>query len=246
MGAMPVGGTLSDAPRRWLSRLTGHLHNETRSGAHIEYSPALIAYVATVTVTAAVILVTTRTPVDDWTAAVILSVAVFMLGFSSVEVILGLSIFGNASSLVNLGMAITFGPVGCVLSAFSQALGVATRLRSGWFRMTFNVGNFFLANWEAYVVFTWIRNIGGSGVVTLSVAGLAAGCVQYIGNSVLVAGVVAVATRTSLTVAPNALPMFLKSSRGTGLDHAARLRRPSSPLKAVGGSGGNATRRPRR
>src|SRR5207247_10994675 len=48
-----------------------------------------------------------------------------------------------------------------------------------------------------------------------------------------------------LTVAPKALPTVLKSSSGTGFDHAARLRRPSAPLKAVGGSGGRTTRRPR-
>ena len=194
---MPATGVLRDTPGGWLSRAAATIRRSQSGTAPVDYTGPLIAYVAIVTLVAAGIFATTRNSIDDVTSLAVLSAAVFAISLSSVEPVPGLQMWGNASSLVNLGMAVTFGPVGCLLGALSEGIGVHIRARAGWFRVTFNVANFFLANFVAYSVFTRTADALGGGVWGLSIAGLVAGIAQFLLPNFLLAGVVAIATRSS-------------------------------------------------
>jgi putative nucleotidyltransferase with HDIG domain len=196
--AAPVVGPTPVASSGWLSRVVSILMSRPRSAAPITYSTGLVVYVVGICVLAVGAFAATWTGVSDWTGMLVLAAAVFLLGFSSVEVIPGLSIVGNASSLVNLGMAVTFGPVACLLGGFCESMGILARMRSGWFRASFNTANFFLANWAAYMVFSHMVARAGNGVMGLSLAGLSAGAVQYVGPNILLAGVVAIATHSAI------------------------------------------------
>jgi HD-GYP domain-containing protein (c-di-GMP phosphodiesterase class II) len=180
-----------------LRRVFAIVAARTGSSPPVTYTRLIVTYVAGLVVLSGVLLALTWKPIDDWSAGVVLSVAIFLFAFTGVEVIPGTSLHVDSSSLVSLGLSITFGPVGCLFSAVSASAGVAARLRHGWFRATFNCANYFVANWLAYTVYSNVDRWGASHVLALTAAGACAGTVQYFANNIGVAGVVAIATSSS-------------------------------------------------
>ena len=164
----------------------------------VSYTPELVAYVTAVAIAAAALSVKTFQVTDDPIGLLVLAAAVFLVAASSVRIMPGVTVGSNASTLINLGLAVTFGPIGAIVGAFAEATGGYLRLRSGWFRLTFNTSTFLLCNLGGWWAFTNVSSLPIDHPIALGLAGLAAGVTVIGVNTILVGTVVAVATRTSL------------------------------------------------
>jgi signal transduction histidine kinase len=160
----------------------------------VDYNAALVAYVSA-TVAAAVIVggiaaLTIHLPADvlpaDPVTLVIAGVTIFLMSVFAIRPRPGASVSWVPTPFVQLGLSVTFGPVGAAVGALAEPIGVSVRSRNGWFRTSFNVANEFLANVAAWGAFFWIRRSTGSDLL----AGLAAGFIHFTVNSGLVAMVI--------------------------------------------------------
>ena len=162
----------------------------------------LVAYVSTTVVAAIVVgvisLLTIRVPVDYVTLA-IAGITIFLMSVFAVRLAPPANVSWVPTTLVHLGLAVTFGPSGSAVGALAEPIGVSIRSRNGWFRTSFNIANEFLANVAAWGAFLWIHGPGvGRGTGSDLAAGLAAGAVNFTLNS----GFVALVIRLSDPSAP--------------------------------------------
>jgi len=81
------------------------------------------------------------------------------------------------------------------------------RLRTGWFRATLNLANFFLVNVAAYETFHALTRAAGSRLWIVALAGLGAGTASYLVNSVVLSGAVSLSCGVSIWA-------FLRSTTG--------------------------------
>jgi len=162
----------------------------------VDYSPRLVAYVvgtdAAAVIVALIAILTVRLHVDFVTFAVA-GATIFLMALFAIRLVFVSQ--GNVAwvptPFIQLGLSVTFGPVGAAVGALTEPIGVAIRIRNGWFRTTFNIANGFLANVAAWGVFRWIQGSGpGHATATNLLAGLAAGFVHFTLNSGFVAVVV--------------------------------------------------------
>jgi signal transduction histidine kinase len=157
-------------------------------------TPTLVTYVAMVSVLGVVVAtLTVRTHgVDPWTL-IAGSLATFLMALFTVRSQTQTTFVWNPSVFVNLGLSVTFGPIGAGSAALAEAIGVALRTRNGLFRTVFNIFNHFLSNVSAFWAFS---AIAGHNTVPLDApgtflaAGLAAGVAQHVANHALLAGVI--------------------------------------------------------
>src|ERR1700736_6696429 len=84
----------------------------------VAYTPELVAYVTAVAIAAAALSVRTFQTTDDPIGLLVLAAAVFLVAASSVRIMPGVTVGSNASTLINLGLAVTFGPIGAIVGAF--------------------------------------------------------------------------------------------------------------------------------
>jgi signal transduction histidine kinase len=187
----------------------------------------LVAYVGAVaTVSIVVAALTVRDSGDwlfSWSTLIAGSVATFLMAVYAVRLPQQSTFIWSPSVFVNLGISITLGPIGAASAAVAEALGVASRTRSGWFRTIFNASNDFLANVSAAGVFVGIerwagQRSGGHLVVSIGalnvpigwlvLAGLLAGLTQYLVNHSLMIAVIRI-SNASVSV-----PALLRSSLG--------------------------------
>lgn len=188
-----------------LARLLAAIPPEPAS-APITYSTQLVAYVVAICALAlAVALITVRTP-SDAPALAFGAVAIFALVLVMVRSFGGVSAPWSPTAFVHLALSLAFGPVGALVAAVSAAVAMVVRLRTGWFRATLNLANFFLVNVAAYETFHALTR-AGSRLWIDAFAGLCAGAASYLVNSVVLAGAVSLSSRVSLWT-------FLRSTIG--------------------------------
>jgi signal transduction histidine kinase len=154
----------------------------------VNYNPRLVAYVvgteAAAVIAAIIAVLTVHVPVDYVTCA-IAGTTIFLMALFAIKPVSQGNVAWVPTPFIQLGLSVTFGPVGAAVGALTEPIGVAIRSRNGWFRTTFNIANGFLANVAAWGVFFWIHGSGSD-----LGAGLAAGFVHFTLNSGFVAVVI--------------------------------------------------------
>ena len=183
----------------------------------VAYTPALVTYVAILGVVGLGLgawLV--RAPTDALTIAVA-STVVFLMALYAVRSLPAMQSYWSPSVFLNLGLSVTFGPIGAAAASAAEALGSAMRLRNGWFRTLFNLVDFFLADVAAWAVFNAMRHVS-SPLPSLVIAGLCAGLVQLAVNYGMLAVVVRIADPSVpfIRLLSGSLP-WLPFSTGYGL-----------------------------
>ncbi|TME48981.1 MAG: sensor histidine kinase [Chloroflexi bacterium] len=180
---------LAAAPAR--TRASGHAW----AAGPVKYTAGLVTYVAAVVVVSIVLaVVTVRVPGDSLTLSVG-SAVVFLMALYAIRSLPSVPMHWTATIFLNLGLSITLGPSGAAGASLAEALGSGIRLRNGWFRMLFNLANYFLADIAAWAVFSTVAHAGG-GLPAQVAAGLTAGLAQYAINYGLVALVILIANRS--------------------------------------------------
>lgn len=195
-------------PRRpgVLARLLATIPPEPAS-APIRYSAQLIAYVAAICALALVIaLATVRAPSDAPTLA-FGAVAIFALVLVMVRSFGGVSAPWSPTAFVHLALSLAFGPVGALVAAAAATVAMAVRLRTGWFRATLNLANFFLVNVSAYAMFHTLTRATGPRLWIVALAGIGAGGASYVVNSIVLCGAIRLASGVSVWT-------FLRSTVG--------------------------------
>ncbi len=164
----------------------------------ITYSAQLIAYVVAICfVAVTVALITVRAPSDAPTLA-FGAVAIFALVLVMVRSFGGVSAPWSPTAFVHLALSFAFGPVGALVAAAAATAAMAVRLRTGSFRATLNLANFFLVNVAAYETFHALTRTAGSRLWIVALAGLGAGAASYLVNSAVLAGAVSLSSGVSI------------------------------------------------
>jgi signal transduction histidine kinase len=183
-----------------------HLLPPSATPGRVTLTRPLVTYVASVAVLSVVVAALTVRGNPGWPALAAGTVATFVMAVYAVRSLPGSTFVWSPSVFVNLGLSVTFGPIGAAAAAIGEALGVASRTRNGWFRTIFNVANHFLSNVSAYGAFAGVEALAGSKPVAAVGAGLAAGFTQYLVNHTLL-------TAVTLVANPKAdLPRVLRNS----------------------------------
>jgi signal transduction histidine kinase len=173
----------------------------------IVYRPQLVAYVVGTWVCAAIlgvvsVLFVHGIPLDALTLA-LGGVAILLM---AVYPIRHVEISWVPTAFVHLGLTVTFGPAGAAVGAIAEAIGVAVRIRNGWFRTLFNLSSHFIANVAAWGAFVLINGstVSVHGTGQALGGGLAAGFTHWAVNSGSIAVVRHLSDRT-LTIRRNLL-----------------------------------------
>ncbi len=163
----------------------------------MRYSTPLVAYVATVFGIAIVVALFTVRAQSDTTTLIYGAVAIFLLTLVTVRTFGGVSAPWSPAAFVHLAVTFAIGPAGALLAAVLATGGSFLRLRTGWFRALLNFATYFLVNIAAYGVFHAFTNPLGHSLWVVDLAGVAAGCVSYVVNCVVLAGVISISSRTA-------------------------------------------------
>jgi signal transduction histidine kinase len=200
--AQSVGGKLGAAA---LGRRIYELLPKSPSLGPVAYTPMLVAYVVGTAVAALVVaalLIAFRQhisvelpPQTQALTLVVGGVTIFLMSVFAVRLPGSNQVQWAPSVFIHLGLAVTFGPVGAVVGAIAEPLGVSVRNHNGWFRTTFNVSNAFLANVSAWAVFAVVNGPTVNGTGRELLGGLAAGVVHFVVNSGFVAVVIHLSDR---------------------------------------------------
>ena len=144
----------------------------------VPYTVGLVSYVAATVAAALIVGVAAvlwiRVPVDLVTLA-IAGATIFLMSVFAIKATPAANVAWVPSPYIHLGLSVTFGPAGAAVGALAEPIGISLRTRNGWFRTSFNVADYFLANVAAWGVFLWIHGpAGGRGTALDLAAGLAA------------------------------------------------------------------------
>jgi putative nucleotidyltransferase with HDIG domain len=165
----------------------------------VVYSRRLVLYVVLVALAGGGVAAGTVQGGGDTATLVLLASSVFCMSALGVRFPIRTDTQFSATAFVHLGAALALGPTGAVTTALAEVLGVAVRYRNGWFRSLFNAGSNVLANLSAWAAYLVVRDLPiSSGVVSFALAGSLAGIVQYAVDTLLLAGVLNLATGARL------------------------------------------------
>jgi signal transduction histidine kinase len=160
----------------------------------VDFSPALVAYVAAISAIAvAAALLTVRMPADPVTILVG-AVAAGLLAAYGVHSLTGAQIEFSVEIMAHLGLTLAVGPAGALAASVAGSVGNGRRFHPGWFRSLYNTADYFLADLAAWLVFHAVLRFGSPWWLQL-LAGLAAGGAQFLANHLPLAGVIRLATR---------------------------------------------------
>ena len=183
----------------------------------VKYTRSLVAYVAGAATLALGVAIWTVRPTTDSVTLAVGGAIVFLMALYKIRSLSAMQTAWVPSVFLNLGLSVTLGPAGAATASVAEALGGWIRLRNGWFRMVFNLANFFLSNVAAWAVFVVVRQLIG-GLPGAVVGGLAAGLTQYACNYGMLAMVIRTANpRVSLTRIVRGQVSDLPYSVGYGL-----------------------------
>ena len=134
----------------------------------------------------------------DWVAAAVAGPLVAVMAAYAIPRFGGIQGRWSASGFFHLAFSFAIGPPAILAMAIGQSAGSAVRRRPGAFRTLFNVGDHFLADTAAWLVFRQAVGSGwGSGVIPLALAGAAGAVAESIVNVSLLAAVVSLAGEPS-------------------------------------------------
>ena len=175
----------------------------------VVYTRALLVYVGALVILGSAIAVPTLHAPGDVGGFAFMTVAVLVLASTSVRLVTGRNTIFSASSFAQLGLALVFGPSGCLAGALAEEAAVAVRFRIGGFRVLFNVAVIFLSNVAAWAIYSEVMRLPGPATLKLAAAGVFSGGAHYIVNNSCVAAVVSISTgRALLPVLRAALRML--------------------------------------
>ncbi len=158
----------------------------------VRYTPALLAYVALVMLSAVGLAAALVRNSGDWTTLGAGATATFLMAFFAVRS-LPVQTGWSPGVFLHLGLSIVLGPIGAVGAAIAETAGVGLRTRNGWFRTGFNLANLVLSDLAAWAVYTSIQHAPMPTDAAEVLGGLAAGVSQYSVNHGLLALVVRIA-----------------------------------------------------
>lgn len=165
----------------------------------VAYNPALVAYVGTTILSAVVIgALTVRPPnlVTGWQVTLaVAGLTIFLMAVYAIRQAGPAQIGWAPTAYVHLGLSVAIGPIGALVGALAEPLGVSVRNHNGWFRTSFNIANEFIANVAAYGAFVGVGHLVGTGIPAHLAGGLAAGLTLFTLNSGFVAMVIHLADR---------------------------------------------------
>jgi len=175
----------------------------------VVYSPPLVGYVAGLGALGLLLAAAMVRAPADVGGFVFMAIAVLALASTSVRLITGGGTIFSASAFAQLGLAVAFGPAGCLAGALAEQGAVSARYRIGSFRLGFNVASIFLSNLAAWGVYTEVIRLPIPAAMKLAVGGVAGGGVHNLVNNCCVAIVVSLATgRPFRRVLPASLRML--------------------------------------
>ena len=132
----------------------------------------------------------------DWVAAAVAGSLVAVMAAYAIPSFGGIQGRWSASGFFHLAFSFAIGPPAILAMAIGQSAGSAVRRRPGAFRTIFNVGDHFLADTAAWLVFTQL--VGpNSGVITRALGGAAGAVAETIVNLSLLGVVVSLAGEPS-------------------------------------------------
>jgi putative nucleotidyltransferase with HDIG domain len=161
--------------------------SEDTTPAPVVYSRRLVFYVVLVALAGGGVAAGTVHTGGETGTLVLLASSVFGMSALGVRFPIRTDTQFSATAFVHLG------------ATLAEVLGVAVRCRNGWFRALFNAGSSVLANLAALAVYLLVRKLPiDSAVVSFALAGSLAGIVQHAVNTLLLAGVLNLATGARL------------------------------------------------
>jgi signal transduction histidine kinase len=174
----------------------------------------LIVFVAATWLVAGLLALTVMPWRGDWVAAAVAGPLVAAMAAYAIPNFGGVQGPWSASGFFHLAFSFAIGPPAILAMAIGQSAGSAVRRRPGAFRTIFNVGDHFLADTAAWLVFSHAVGaksgvitlaVGATGVIILALGGAAGAVAESIVNVSLLAAVV------SLAGEPSELGRWLRS-----------------------------------
>jgi signal transduction histidine kinase len=162
----------------------------------VRVRPRLVLFVAATWLVSGILALTVMPWRGDWVAAAVAGPLVAVMAAYAIPAFGGIQGRWSASGFFHLAFSFAIGPPAILAMAIGQSAGSAVRRRPGAFRTIFNVGDHFLADTAAWLVFR--QAVGpGSGVIPLALGGAAGAVAETIVNLNLLAAVVALAGEPS-------------------------------------------------
>ena len=159
----------------------------------VQYSPALVAYVALCAGIALGLSVWLVRPVSDWLTLSAGAAIVFLMSVFAVRIGPVMRTAWTPSVLVHLGLCFIFGPVAGLACAVAEAFGVSVRSRNGWFRTVFNLSDHLVSDVAAWAVFMALAGGREPQLWVLIVASVGAALAHYVVNYGMLTGVIEIA-----------------------------------------------------
>lgn len=156
----------------------------------VRYTPALVSFVAACVLLATGLCAWLLRPSGDWLTLVVAAMVVFFMSLFAVRIAAIMRSSWTPSILLHLGVSITLGPAGGVATAIAESVGVAIRVRNGWFRTAFNIADQIVSNIVAWAVFVTLTTGRNQPAAMIVLASLIAGVAHYAVNEGLLTGVI--------------------------------------------------------
>jgi signal transduction histidine kinase len=162
----------------------------------VRVRPPLVLFVAATWVAAGLLALMVTPWRGDWGAAAVAGPLVAVMAAYAIPTFGGVQGRWSASGFFHLAFSFAIGPPAILAMAIGQSAGSALRRRPGAFRTIFNVGDHFLADTAAWLVF---RHAVGTdpGAIVLALGGAAGAVAETIVNHSLLAAVVSLAGEPS-------------------------------------------------
>ena len=156
----------------------------------------LVVFVAATWLGGGLLAVTMMPWGGDWLAAAVAGPLVAAMAAYAIPSFGGIQGRWSASGFFHLAFSFAIGPPAILVMAIGESAGSAVRRRPGAFRTIFNVGDHFLADTAAWLVFR--HAVGaGSGVIGLALGGAGGAVAETIVNLSLLGAVVSLAGEPS-------------------------------------------------
>jgi len=159
------------------------------------YTPALLAYVAVVSLGAATlagIAITTNPPNGHLGTLIAGGLATMLLAAMSVNAVSGVSTVWSASAFLHIGLSLSLGPIGALVASCADSTGRLFRVESSWFRLVFNTADFIITDLCCWAVYTRVMRTGPATGWRVVAASVLVGLACWVANMMPVAGVLRV------------------------------------------------------
>jgi signal transduction histidine kinase len=153
------------------------------------YSAGLVIFVSSLVVSAGLLAWRSVGP-GPWLPIATLAAAAAVSDYFSVVSVSVVQTGWSTTTLMLLVSVVTLGPTALLATSLGVGMGFALRYRNGWFKTAFNVALHFISVMGGYAVFRWLEP-------HLLAGGLLLGAVVLLAESILLFGVIGIATHQS-------------------------------------------------